>query len=48
MLKQISPSKAEALEFPFSEAEIYAALMGINGDKAPSPDGFTVVFWQSC
>ncbi|RVW86004.1 putative ribonuclease H protein [Vitis vinifera] len=43
LLKQISPSKAEALEFPFSEAEIYAALMGINGDKAPSPDGFTVV-----
>ena len=48
MLKQISLSKAEALEFPFSEAEIYAALMGMNGDKAPGPDGFTVAFWQNC
>ncbi|RVW60625.1 putative ribonuclease H protein [Vitis vinifera] len=31
----ISLSEAGALEFPFSEAEIYAALMGMNGDKAP-------------
>ncbi|RVW46483.1 putative mitochondrial protein [Vitis vinifera] len=35
LLKQISQSKAEALELPFSEVEIYAALMGMNGDKAP-------------
>ena len=48
MLKQISLSEAEAIELPFSEAEIYAALMGMNGDKAPGPDGFTMVFWQSC
>ena len=47
-LKQISLSEAEALEFLFSEAEIYAALMGMNGDKAPGPDGFTVAFWQNC
>ncbi|RVW31351.1 hypothetical protein CK203_106069 [Vitis vinifera] len=44
----ISLSEAGALEFPFSEAEIYAALMGMNGDKAPGPDGFTVAFWQRC
>ncbi|RVW46009.1 LINE-1 reverse transcriptase-like [Vitis vinifera] len=31
----------------FSEEEIYAALMGMNGDKAPGPDGFTIAFWQS-
>ena len=31
-----------------SEVEIYAALMGMNGDKAPSPDGLTVAFWQRC
>ncbi|RVX01885.1 Transposon TX1 uncharacterized 149 kDa protein [Vitis vinifera] len=48
VLTQISLSEAEALECPFSEAEIYAALMGMNGDKAPGPDGFTVAFWQSC
>ncbi|RVW26090.1 hypothetical protein CK203_116817 [Vitis vinifera] len=33
---------------PFTEEEIHAALMGMNGDKAPGPDGFTVAFWQSC
>ncbi|RVW55329.1 putative ribonuclease H protein [Vitis vinifera] len=48
LLKQISLSEAEALELPFSEVEIYAALMGMNGDKAPGPDGFTVAFWQKC
>ncbi|RVX17733.1 Transposon TX1 uncharacterized 149 kDa protein [Vitis vinifera] len=47
VLKQISLSEAEALEFPFSEVEIYAALMGMNGDKAPGSDGFTIAFWQN-
>ena len=32
---------------PFIEEEIYAALMDMNGDKAPGPDDFTVAFWQS-
>ncbi|RVW53252.1 Transposon TX1 uncharacterized 149 kDa protein [Vitis vinifera] len=27
---------------------IHLALMGMNGDKAPGPDGFTVAFWQFC
>ncbi|RVW39225.1 LINE-1 retrotransposable element ORF2 protein [Vitis vinifera] len=31
----------------FTEEEIFAALMGMNGDKAPGPDGFTIAFWQS-
>ncbi|RVX11718.1 Transposon TX1 uncharacterized 149 kDa protein [Vitis vinifera] len=48
VLKQISLSEADALELPFSEAEIYAALMGMNGDKALGLDGFTVAFWQNC
>ncbi|RVW77557.1 putative ribonuclease H protein [Vitis vinifera] len=26
----------------------YRGLMGMNGDKAPGPDGFKVAFWQSC
>ncbi|RVW58034.1 hypothetical protein CK203_106954 [Vitis vinifera] len=46
--QEISLSEAEELELPFSEAEIYAALMGMNGDKAPGLDGFTVAFWQNC
>ena len=28
--------------------EIHSALMGMNGDKAPGPDGFTGAFWQNC
>ncbi|RVW54129.1 hypothetical protein CK203_092203 [Vitis vinifera] len=42
--KCLSSSEAETLEVQFSEEEIYAALMGMNGDKAPGPDGFTIAF----
>ncbi|RVW67401.1 LINE-1 reverse transcriptase-like [Vitis vinifera] len=34
-LDQISQQEAETLERPFSEEEIYVALMEMNGDKAP-------------
>ena len=47
-LEQISQQEAENLEHPFSEDEIHSALMEMNGDKAPGPDGFTMAFWQSC
>ncbi|RVW71770.1 hypothetical protein CK203_055215 [Vitis vinifera] len=33
-LKQISQQEAELLELPFSESEVLAALMDMNGDKA--------------
>ena len=36
------------MELPFSEVEIHSALMEMDEDKAPGPDGFTVVFWQEC
>ena len=45
---QISLQEAGMLELPFTEAEVQAALMDMNGDKAPGPDGFTLSFWQSC
>ena len=47
-LNQISQQEAEILEFPFSKDEVHSALMDMNGDKASSPDGFTVAFWQCC
>ncbi|RVW64952.1 putative ribonuclease H protein [Vitis vinifera] len=47
-LDQISQEEAEMLERPFTEEEIQGALMEMNGDKAPGPDGFTLAFWQSC
>ena len=40
----ISQQDAESLEVPFAEIEIHSALMEMNGDKAPGPDGFTVAF----
>ena len=30
----------------FTEEEILAAVSGLNGDKAPSPDGFPIAFWS--
>ena len=30
------------------EEEVHSALMDMNGDKAPGPDGFTGAFWQYC
>ena len=47
-LQHPNHSEAEALELPFTEEEIFLALMEMNGDKALGPDGFTVAFWQSC
>ncbi|RVX09051.1 Transposon TX1 uncharacterized 149 kDa protein [Vitis vinifera] len=34
-----------ALESPFMEEEVFDALVGCNGDKAPGPDGFSMAFW---
>ncbi|RVW23944.1 LINE-1 retrotransposable element ORF2 protein [Vitis vinifera] len=47
-LEQLNQQEAENLEYPFSEEEIHSALMEMNGDKAPGPDGFTMAFWQRC
>ncbi|KAL6329196.1 hypothetical protein AAG906_014805 [Vitis piasezkii] len=47
-LDQISQQEAKNMEIPFSEAEVHSALIEMNIDKAPGPDGFTVAFWQSC
>ncbi|RVW17454.1 Transposon TX1 uncharacterized 149 kDa protein [Vitis vinifera] len=35
-----------ALEMPFMEEEVFDALLGCNGDKAPGPDDFSMAFWQ--
>ncbi|RVW81753.1 putative ribonuclease H protein [Vitis vinifera] len=45
---QISQQEAKNLERSFTEDEIHAALMEMNGDKVPGPDGFSMAFWQSC
>ena len=30
----------------FTEDEVFGALLGCSGDKAPRPDGFYMAFWQ--
>ena len=47
-LQSLNLNEAEVLELPFTEEEIHFALMEMNGDKAPGPNGFTVAFWQFC
>ncbi|RVW75000.1 LINE-1 reverse transcriptase-like [Vitis vinifera] len=47
-LNQISQQEADTLELPFTEEEVHSALMDMNRDKAPGPDGFTGAFWQFC
>ena len=46
-MDHISRQEAESLGIPFTENEIYSALMEMNGDKALGPDGFTVAFWKN-
>ncbi|RVX16590.1 hypothetical protein CK203_006183 [Vitis vinifera] len=47
--QEVREGIANAYQQLLSESlEIHAALMGMNGDKAPGPDGFMVAFWQSC
>ena len=40
----LSPEEANGLEFPFGEDEALHALNEMNGDKAPSLNGFTIAF----
>ena len=43
---EIGIEDASKLEEVFSEEEIWTAISGLNGDKAPGPDGFPLAFWS--
>ena len=45
---RIDVEEAARLEEVFSEEEVFFALLDLNGDKAPGPDGFPLSFWQYC
>jgi hypothetical protein len=36
------------LERDFEEKEVWEVVKGMEGDKAPGPDGFTMAFFQAC
>ena len=44
----ISEDERFSLEREFSKEEVTQALMEMEGDKAPGPDGFTMAFFQKC
>jgi hypothetical protein len=36
------------LEDPFEEREVREVIKGMDGDKVPRPDGFSLAFFQDC
>ena len=42
---RIGEEEAARMEEMFSMEEVFLALLELNGDKAPSPDGFPIAFW---
>jgi hypothetical protein len=44
----IMESEARWLERAFEEEEVRKVVLAMNGDKAPGPDGFSMVFFQTC
>lgn len=36
------------VERPFSEEEAFNTIKSMKGDKAPDPDGFSIMFFQKC
>ena len=40
--------EASSLESPFLEKEVKDVIFGMDGNKAPRPDGFSLAFFQAC
>jgi hypothetical protein len=44
----LSVEEASSLEDPFEEREVREVIQGLDRDKAPGPDGFSLAFFQDC
>jgi len=44
----LDAGEASSLELPFEEREVLEVVKGLNRDKAPGPDRFTLAFFQDC
>jgi hypothetical protein len=44
----LSAGEASSLEAPFLEREVKDVIFGMDGNKAPGPDGFSMAFFQAC
>ena len=45
IFERLEELDVEGLEKPFLEEEVFGALSGFCGEKAPDPDGFSMTFW---
>ena len=45
---KLNVEKASSLEEPFEEKEVWEVIKGVDKDKAFSPNGFTMAFFQYC
>jgi hypothetical protein len=45
---RLNGEEAASLENPFEEREVREVIKGMNRDKAPGPDGFSMAFFQDC
>ena len=43
----MSPEESSNLEVPFREEKVFTTIYEMDGDKAPSPDGFSMASWQA-
>jgi hypothetical protein len=44
----LSAGEAFSLEAPFLEREVKDVIFGMDGNKAPGPDGFSLAFFHAC
>jgi hypothetical protein len=44
----LNGEEASSLEEPFEEREVREVIKGMDRDKAPGPDGFSMAFFQDC
>jgi hypothetical protein len=45
---RLNGEEASSLEVPFEEREVREVIKGMDRDKAPGPDGFSMAFFQVC
>jgi hypothetical protein len=44
----LNVEEVSSLEDPFEEREVREVIKGMDRDKAPCPDGFSLAFFQDC
>jgi hypothetical protein len=45
---RLNGDEASSLEIPFEEKEVRKVIKGMDRDKAPGPNGFSMAFFQDC